>query len=155
MGQEVNAMLPVVLGLHNILRWAVILGAAYALFQMYRGWIGTGAWTRQDELASRLFTIVFDVQFLVGIFVAVLSPLIQIAIQSPDHIAASQMIRFFAIEHVPVMVAAWIIVHVTTVLVGRVDEPAKKHQRGAIGYSLAMIMVLLAIPWWRPLLPGL
>ncbi|MGA9531450.1 MAG: hypothetical protein WBR18_01930 [Anaerolineales bacterium] len=144
-----------VLGFHNILRWVVVIAAIWKLVRAYRGWLTNRPWTAQDALAGRVLTISFDVQFLVGIFVAALSTLIKIAIQSPDHIAASEMIRFFAVEHVPVMVAAWIAVHVTSVLVKRVEADNKRHQRAAIGYSVAVIMVLLAIPWWRPIFPGL
>lgn len=148
-------MFRIALGLHNILRWIVIVAAIWALVRAYLGWLGDRPWTRQDSLADRIFTISFDLQFLVGLFLAVISPLIQAAIQAPEHIGTSEAIRFFAVEHVPVMLAAWIIMHVTTVLVGRVEPAEQRHRRAAIGYSLTVIMVLLAIPWWRPILPGL
>lgn len=144
-----------VLGFHNILRWVVVIAAIWTLVRAYRGWLTDRPWTRQDDLAGRILTIAFDVQFLLGIFLAVTSPLIQAAIQAPEHIGTSESIRFFAVEHVPVMIAAWILVHVTSVIAKRAEADVKRHQRAAIGYSLAAIMLLLAIPWWRPIFPGL
>jgi hypothetical protein len=143
------------LGLHNILRWVVVIAAVWTLVRAYLGWLTNRPWTRRDSAAGRVLTIGFDVQFLVGIFLAVMSPLIQAAIQAPEHIGTSESIRFFAVEHVPVMVAAWIVVHITSVIAKRAEADHERHQRTAIGYTLAAIMLLLATPWWRPLFPGL
>lgn len=148
-------MLRFALGLHNILRWVVVVAAVWTLVRAYLGWLGDRPWTRQDSLAGRIFTISFDLQLLVGVFLVVISPLIQAAIQAPEHIGTSETVRFFAVEHVPVMIIAWILVHVTSVVAKRAELDVKRHQRAAIGYSLAVIMVLLAIPWWRPIFPGL
>jgi hypothetical protein len=37
----------------------------------------------------------------------------------------------------------------------RVDDPAAKHRRAAIWYTLAILMLLLGMPWMRPFFPGL
>ena len=148
-------MFPVALGVHNVLRWVILILALWTLYRAYRGWLGRRSWRAQDTLAGRLLTIGFDVQLLVGLFVAVLSPLVQAAVQDMSTIGASDVIRFFAAEHIPVMVVAWILVHVTSVVSKRAEDETKRHQRAAIGYSVALAMVLLVTPWFRPLLPGL
>jgi cytochrome c biogenesis factor len=148
-------MLNVALAVHNVLRWLVLVLAVWALYRSYRGWLGGRSWQDQDSLAGRLMTIGFDLQLLVGLFVAALSPLVRTALQNMSAIGTSDVIRFFAAEHIPVMVVAWILVHVTSVVAKRADDDKQRHQRTAIGFSVALALVLLATPWFRPFLPGL
>lgn len=147
-------MYNIALGVHNVLRWVVLALAIWALYRHYRGWLGSRPWQPQDKLAGRLLTVGFDLQLLVGLFVAVVSPLIQAAVNDMSTITESDVIRFFAAEHIPVMIVAWILVHVTSVLSKRAEDEVKRHQRAAVGYSVALAMVLLVTPWFRPLLPG-
>ncbi|HEX9798449.1 MAG TPA: hypothetical protein VGA52_16010 [Anaerolineales bacterium] len=148
-------MLPWILGAHNIMRWLVLLAGTFALMRAYRGWLAAGGWQPQDDLAGRLFAISFDIQFLVGLFTAAVSPMIRTALQNPATISASQSIRYFAVEHIPLMVVALAAVHITSSLVKKAEVPAERHKRAAIGYSLGFLLILMAIPWWRPLLPSL
>ena len=148
-------MLTVTLAVHNVLRWVVLALALWALYRSYRGWLGGREWQDQDSLAGRLLTIGFDLQLLVGLFVAALSPLIRSALQDLSAIGASDVIRFFAAEHIPIMIVAWILVHLTSVVAKRAEDERKRHQRTALGFSVALAFVLLATPWFRPLLPGL
>jgi cytochrome c biogenesis factor len=148
-------MLSIVLSLHNLLRWVVLLAALWALIRAYRGWLGGRGWDRRDGLAGRLYSISFDVQFLVGLFTAVLSPLIQAAVGDPSLIGASDGIRFFAAEHIPLILLALAAVHVTSVLGKRAESGRDRHRRSALGYSLSLVLILLATPWWRPLVRGL
>lgn len=148
-------MFSIALAGHNVLRWVVLVLALWTLYRAYQGWLGKREWQSQDKLAGRLLTIGFDLQLLLGLFLAVVSPLIQAAVDDLSTIGESDVIRFFAAEHIPVMVVAWILVHLTSVLSKRAEGDVKRHQRAAIGYSVALLMVLLATPWFRPLLPGL
>ncbi len=141
------------LGLHNVLRWVIVAVALWALIRAYSGWLRDREWSSQDAMAGRFLTIAFDVQFLVGLFVSALSPLIRVAIQNPGQIGASEAIRYFATEHIPAMVVALVGVHLTSALVKRLESDSGRHRRAAIGYSLSTLLVILAIPWWRPLLP--
>ena len=147
-------MFNIALGVHNVLRWVVLVLAIWALFRYFRGWLGRRGWEPQDRLAGRLLTVGFDLQLLLGLFLSVTSPLIQAAVRDMSTIGESDVIRFFATEHIPVMFVAWILVHVTSVLAKRAEDDVKQHQRAAIGYSVAVAMVVLSTPWFRPLLPG-
>lgn len=147
-------MLNIVLALHNVLRWVVMGTAVWALIRAYRGWAANSEWLPADTTAGRFLTISFDIQLLVGLLLGALSPLIRAAVQDPSAIGGSEVIRYFASEHIPPMVVAVVLVHVTSVLSRRGRTGPQRHRRAALGYSLAMLLVLVAIPWWRPLLPG-
>ena len=55
--------------------------------------------------------------------------------------------RFFAMEHVSMMLLAWILVHVGRVAVKKADADAAKHKRMLIFFGLAFVLILSAIPW--------
>ncbi len=144
----------IVLVLHNLLRWVVLALAAVALARAYRGWLGGREWSQADRRAGLWFTIALDVQLVLGLGLLFLSPLVRAAL--PDlgaAMAGSEEIRFLVMEHVPVMIAALVVVHGTAAMARRANPAPAAHRRAALGYTLALIMILLAVPWWRPLLP--
>lgn len=146
-------MYSIALGVHDIIRWLVLAAAVWALFRAYRGWLGSRDWTPGDKRASTWLTMSVDIQFLVGLILVVVSPLTRAALGNPGGIMSTDMLRFFVVEHIPVMVAAVILIHVVSMLSGKAPTDSLKHRRAAIGYSLAVLAIIVAIPWWRPLLP--
>ena len=64
------------LDLHNTLRWAVLIVAVIALVMAWGGVFTRSTWTKPQQNVGRIFTIVFDLQVLVGVLLYVwLSPL--------------------------------------------------------------------------------
>ena len=143
-----------IISIHNIARWIVIIAAVYALFRAYRGWFGKRSWTDADRKAGLYFSIAFDVQFLLGLILTVVSPLVRSIISSFQNAMTIDELRLI-VEHIPLMLMALILVHVTSVLAKRAGDDVTKHRRAAIGYTLAFTVMILAIPWARPFFPGL
>jgi membrane protein insertase Oxa1/YidC/SpoIIIJ len=59
------------------------------------------------------------------------------------------------VEHIFYMILAMIFAHLGSILPKKVQDAAKKHQRAAIFFILAVVVILMGIPWGRPLFPGL
>jgi hypothetical protein len=149
-------MYAVVLALHNILRWLVLALGVWALLRAYLGWARSGAWTPLDRTAGLFFTIVFDIQFLLGLLLYfAFSGLTQAALSDFSGAMASTDLRFFALDHPLLMLAAVILAHAGSALSRKASGDRARHQRAAIFYTLSLAAVLLAIPWSRPLLPWL
>ena len=62
-------------------------------------------------------------------------------------------LRFFGVEHAFMMIVAVILAHVGSVMVKRAAESRSKYIRSAIWFTISTLVVLVAIPWWRPLFP--
>jgi len=67
--------------------------------------------------------------------------------------------RYWAVEHVSLMLIALAMVHVGRSRSRKGATSAAKHRSAAIFYTLALAAILAAIPWpflpqGRPLLPG-
>jgi hypothetical protein len=149
-------MYTIVLALHNLLRWLVLALGIWALLRAYVGWARSVAWSPLDRRAGLLFTIAFDIQFLLGLLLYfALSGLTQAALADFSGAMASADLRFFALDHPLLMLAAVILAHVGSALSRKASQDRARHRRAAIFYTLSLVAVLLAIPWSRPLLPWL
>ncbi len=138
--------------IHNVFRWVVLLALLWGLFRGYRGWRGKNPWVDTDRRVGMLLTISYDVQFLLGLILALISPVISAAFTNFGTAMQVSDYRFFAVEHMPMMLVALIIAHVTSVLARKAPDDALKHRRAALGYTLVLVITALAIPWFRPLL---
>lgn len=147
-------MYGVLLFLHNLTRWIVVLAAIWALIQMYGGWFRKTPWTDGDSQASRFFTISLDVQLLIGVVLYIVSPLMQTAMQDFGAAMGDSDLRFFAVEHVLMMLIAVVVAHVGSAMAKRAIDDVKKHRSAAIWFTISVVIVLASIPWWRPLLRG-
>lgn len=139
---------------HNIIRWLVILAALYALLRAYTGWFGKRNWGKADDQAGLIFSITYDVQFLVGLIVAVLSPNVQVAVANLGNAMRVPELRFILFEHIPIMVIALTIIHIVGARTEKLGDAVAKHRLAALGYTVAIVLTMLAIPWSQPLLRG-
>jgi uncharacterized membrane protein YozB (DUF420 family) len=144
-----------VLAVHNILRWIVLVLLIITLVRAYWGWFGKLEWEPTDTRVGRFYSISLDIQLLLGLILYFfLSPLTKVALGDFGTALANIDLRFFAFEHVLMMVLAVIFAHVGVATAKRAEESKLKHRRSAIWFSLSLITILLGMPWFRPLLPG-
>jgi uncharacterized membrane protein len=144
-------MYDLILILHNFSRWLVLLAAIYVL---YRSWPGlqSRTYTDGDKRAGTLYTSLMDVQLLLGIILLITSPLIRGAMGNFGTAMQASQTRFFLLEHWVVMVIAVVLAHVGSTRVKKAAQATQKHRQALIWYGIGLVLILLAIPWWRPLL---
>jgi hypothetical protein len=146
-------------GLHNIIRWVVVLGGLYALVLTLQGFFTRTAWTATVQRAGLIFTSALNIQLVLGILLYFVSPYIQGLMTGMradmGAIMGDRQSRFFAIEHWFTMILALIIAQVGYSLSKRAKDDRTKYVRSSVAYVLAALLIAYGIPWWRPLFPGL
>lgn len=143
-----------VLGLHNIVRWFVLLTGVWAVILVWRGWLGRRQWTSSEARATRVFVGLLDLQFLIGVTLfAVLSPLTRQAFHDMGAAMRDAPVRYFLVEHPVIMLGAIAAAHVGTVQVRRANTDADRFQRASLWFGLALAALTGFIPWARPLIP--
>jgi hypothetical protein len=144
------------LAAHNVMRWVVVLLAIYALYRIYAGWFGKKPFTESDRKALSFYTIGMDIQLLLGLLLYfVLSPITTNALRNFGGAMGDSSIRFYAVEHILMMVIAVVLAHVAVVMARKGATDLSKFKRGALWLTLSVVAVLFAIPWQRPLFPQL
>jgi hypothetical protein len=134
-----------VLIVHSWFRWiALILGvmATYAAFtDRSAGQPTTDRW-------SLFFMMALDIQMLLGLLLyLVLSPFTAAALNDFGAAMRNPALRYWAVEHVSLMLVAVVIVHVGRVLARTARTPQSRRTRQIVCFSLATIAMIAATPW--------
>ena len=137
---------------HNLLRWLVLATAVWALFRAYRGWQGQRSYTGSDRQSGLIFSILYDLQVTLGILLAISSPLVQVAFANLGNAMGVDTLRFIVAEHIPFALVAAGIIHVSISFAKKAGDDRTRFRWEALGFTLALLITILAIPWSRPLL---
>lgn len=129
--------------IHNIIRWAVLLFGVLTILNAFTGTIKKRIFTESDNKSNLLFMISCDIQLLLGLILFFgKSYMSRISTFKDD-----ASVRFFVMEHAFMMILAWILVHVGRVAVKKAETDAGKHKRMLIFFGLALLLILISIPW--------
>jgi len=138
---------------HNMFRWLVLIVIVLAVVFALVGWINKRDWNKKDNITGLILTIFMDIQFLVGIILyAVVSPITKAAFSDFGAAMKNADLRFYAVEHILMMVIALVLVHIGRSKSKKTVAPWKKHRAAAIFYGIALVLILAAIPWERALM---
>lgn len=138
-------MYSIVLAIHSWVRWLALVGA-----------VGTTLAALQNREGSAdgwgLATMIaLDIQLLLGLLLyLVVSPnMAEIRAHYAEAMQNAQL-RFWAVEHVTMMLVAVVLAHVGRVLARNARTPGAKRARLLACFGLATILILVGMPW-----PGL
>ena len=103
------------------------------------------------DRAGLIFMILLDLQFLLGVLLyAVFSPTTAAIFRDFGGAMGDPVARFWAVEHITLMLVAVVVAHVGRVLARKAKTPQAKRTRALVCFAVATIAILAAIPW-----PGL
>ncbi len=140
----------VFLHLHDLLRWGILLAALITMLKYFIGWFSQKEWDKSDNILGAVFTGLMDLQFLVGIILYLfLSPITKMAFQDFGTAMNNADLRFYAVEHITMMLAALALVHVGRVKTKKAKTSKKKFSMSLIFFGIAYIIIFMAIPWQR------
>jgi hypothetical protein len=139
---------------HNIWRWVVLILAIVAAVMAYIGWFGKRTWTERDRKLGSFTAIAMDIQVLLGFILYLFySPFglkgLQLGMQT---VRSSRDFMFYGIEHVFYMLVALVMAHLGSILPRKAQDSAAKYMRAAIPFTILFLILILGIPWGRPLL---
>lgn len=138
------------LHLHDTLRWLLLLSLVTTLVKYVIGWLGNQRWKKTDNLMGLVFTSLMDVQLLVGLVLyAFLSPITQSAFDDFGGAMKNADLRFYAVEHIAMMLIAVVLIHIGRAKSKKATSDVAKFRVATIFYSLALVVILAAIPWGR------
>src|SRR5262249_10345647 len=130
------------------LRWAVLFAGAFAFVRAVGGYTGKRPWLPIDELWGFSFSILLDVQFVVGLVLYIfLSPITKMAFQNMSAAMRIDTVRFFTVEHITGMFIGIGFVHIGRAKIRKAVEPDRKHRLAMIFFGLGLLAIILSIPW--------
>ena len=138
------------LHLHDTLRWLLLLSLLITLIKYMAGWFGHLQWKKTDTILGIVFTSLMDLQLLVGLVLYFfLSPVTRMAMSDFGAAMKNADLRFYAVEHIFMMVIAVVLVHIGKAKSKKATGDLTKFRTATLFYLLAMVVILAAIPWNR------
>jgi len=133
------------LHLHSFWRWVLLVVGLAAVIKALIGWLGNRPFEHLDDQLGMIFTIVLDIQVLLGLINWVGQGWAALIPQAMSNSA----LRFFAVEHPLIMLLALVVAHVGRVRSRRGETALSQHRAAAIFYALSLLLIISAIPWNR------
>ena len=136
------------LHLHSFGRWIILVLLLVAIFRSATA--GNRNFNATDRRNGLLLTIFADIMLLVGIYqwYAGTWGYKQIeAAGSMGEVMKNATARFFAVEHLIGMFIAIVLIHIGKAQSKKNIPDRAKHKRTFIFYLLALLIILVSIPW--------
>jgi hypothetical protein len=138
----------ILLHAHSVGRWILLLLLIIAIFNSLVA--GGRPFIRSDNTTGLMLTIVADLMLLIGLALWFFGPLGYHQIQNAGDMNAvmqDPVARFYAVEHITAMVIAIIFIHIGKAQAKKKIADSIKHRRTFVWYLLALIIILISIPW--------
>lgn len=138
----------ITLFLHSWTRWGLLIAAVLIIVQAFRGWSGTQLWNDGKAKLSAAFVHLSSLQLVLGLLLyGVFSPLTTSAMSDMGAAMKDSTLRFWAVEHMSMMVLAIAFVHIGSGRIRKGADDKAKHRAAAIFFTLALVIMIASIPW--------
>jgi len=134
---------PVFVHIHSSLRWLVLLFILAAIVNAGFKLSRRSSSDCKDCAFNRLTLMSVHLQFILGLLLYFLSPKVVFAAAS----MTNKLLRFFLVEHISLMILAVILITIGYVKSDRAVDELKKYKLVLIYYSIALLLILISIPW--------
>jgi hypothetical protein len=142
-------MYQTLLSTHSHMRWLVLISALLAIILPLAN--STGAVTKKSRMPALAFMITCDIQLLVGLILYFGYSAFGLAAfdNGMSFVMKNSMVRKIAVEHFVLMLLALAFVHIGYAKVKKAVDNAQVKNTSLRFFGLALIVILVAIPWER------
>lgn len=135
---------------HSLLRYLLLIFLLGTTLRSITAWSTGGHYFRSDERASLFTVILTHLQLLIGVVLYILY-LMDLPVSDMGTIMKEDGLRFYAVEHISMMLLAIILITVGRARSKRAYSEISKHRRIAVFFLIALLLIFFSIPW--PFLP--
>ena len=142
-------MYSVLLQAHSILRWIILILLFLSIIQSFIGWVRNRE-LREGDTKLWLFTMISaHLTLLVGLILLLFGRMGILSSGLPEGISLmkDRTYRFFWVEHPTGMVIATILITLGRGVVKKQIKDPLKYKRAFWFFLLALVIILLVIPW--------
>lgn len=131
--------------IHSIGRWILLLLLLIAIFSSFSA--GGRLFTKSDNKRGLMLTITADIMLIIGLILWYMGPFRMLKNIGMSELMGNNVSRFFAVEHGLGMIIAIILIHIGKAQGKKRIADTVKHKRTAVYYLIALIIILISIPW--------
>lgn len=143
-------MYEIFLSIHSWLRWIILLASVVVIIKSLVGLFGGGEYKKLDNILAASFVGTMHLQLLIGLVLYIfLSPVTTSAFQNMSEAMSNSAIRYWAVEHITVMILAVIAAQAGRSISKKSDDAIVKFRFQAIFFGISLFLILTRIPWDR------
>ncbi len=140
----------VLLHAHSGFRWVALIFLILAIFNAVAR-KSNGEYTARDKKLNLFAMMFFHIQALGGFILYFSSSKVQFV----EGWMKNPMFRFYGMEHILLMVIAVVLMTIGRKKAEKSVAPIVKHKKIIVWYTIALILVIISIPWpMRTILGG-
>ena len=136
-------MLNILLHAHSGLRWIILLLLISAVFKSLIKWRSNAPYTEGDRKLNFFTMLSTHIQLLLGLVLYFISDKV---VFSGDAMKVPAS-RFFTVEHNLLMLIAILLITMGYTRSKKMPEDARKYRLTLIYFTVALIIILIGIPW--------
>jgi uncharacterized membrane protein YozB (DUF420 family) len=127
---------------HSGLRWVALILLIYTVINAFQK-KSSGDFTEKDRKITVFTLMSVHIQIVLGIVLYFISPKVSFA---PGFMKDTVM-RFFAMEHILLMLIAAVLITIGHVKVKKAEDSAKKFKLISTFFLIGLLLIIAAIPW--------
>lgn len=133
------------LTLHSIARWLVLVTLVVSVVAAFNGLIKGRPFSGKDNALRHWTATTAHIQLMIGMILYTQSPVVKYFWKNSG--AASFDIKFYSAIHSALMLSSIVVLTIGSALAKRRSTDKEKFRTMLIWFSIALIIILLAIPW--------
>lgn len=140
-------MYSLLLVLHSLTRWLVF---AFLIYSIYRAWVGytqKKAFSEADNAFRHWTATIAHIQLMIGMLLYTQSPVIKHFWTGPKTGLQNPDLTFYGLIHLILMLSAIVTLTIGSALAKRKSTDKEKHGTMLLWFSIALIIIFIAIPW--------
>ena len=132
---------------HTYIRWLVLGSLLYAIYRAYRGYVSKLTFTKTDNAVRHWTATIAHIQLMIGMVLYFKSPIIKYYWTNSKEGTSNIDFSFFAIIHISLMLVAIVLITIGSANAKRKQTDLEKFRTVLIWFSIALLIIFLAIPW--------
>jgi len=130
---------------HSLFRWLVLVALFFTTGWSFRGYVLQKTFTKTGDAIRHWTATILHIQLILGLVVYGQSPMAKYYLSHPTEFGGEP--AFFGLLHMVVMAMAVCLVTLGSARAKRKPTDREKYTTILFWYGLALLLILLAIPW--------
>lgn len=140
-------MYSTLLTLHSLFRWLVLISLCYAVYRAYKGYSSRSDFSFLDNQVRHWTATIAHIQLTLGVLVYIKSPIIKHYFSDFKNLVDDWSLTFFGLVHFIFMIGAIVLITIGSAKAKRKKTAREKFRTMLVTYSIALIIIFIAIPW--------
>ncbi|MEP7197518.1 MAG: hypothetical protein ABI851_13435 [Saprospiraceae bacterium] len=132
---------------HSWLRWIVLLLFILVIVKNYTGWKSNRIYSPEDKKWNSIFIGCLHLQVVIGLILYFISPMMKGILSDFGGSMKVSELRFWSVEHICGMLIAVVVAQIGSIKAKKKLTDVEKFKTAFIYYLIALIIILLVIPF--------